>query len=110
VIDDSGGIPFLEVLAAADTVVSKAGYGIIADAAYSGTPLFYTTRNGFPEDDVLSSWLESQPWARQVRREDLSAGRWLGAAQDLLRMERPPPLRNERIVSGLDVVRRALSA
>jgi len=109
VVVAAGELSFLQLLAAADAVVAKAGYGIIADVATSGTRLLYTTRSGFPEDDVLARWLGPQPWARQVCRAHLAGGAWSDAVEQLLRIEAPAPLSNSGIVPALDAVRKALS-
>ena len=80
--------PYIELVAAADVVVAKPGYGIIADCAGTGTSLLWVPRQGFPEDLVLERWLQQQPWSTMVSRADLAGGLWLSALESLLCVER----------------------
>ena len=47
------GFRYEDVVKAVDVVVTKPGYGIIAECAANGTALLYTSRGHFPEYDVL---------------------------------------------------------
>jgi hypothetical protein len=102
------GIAFADLLAAADAVVAKTGYGIIADAVATGTPFLYTTRAGFPEDEVLASWLAAFPWTRAVSRERLVAGCWTEELDQILCVERPDPQPADDVGRAVDAMRPAL--
>lgn len=57
IVADELGFDFPDVIASADVVVTKLGYGIVAEAGLAGTPMLCYSRPGWPEDDVLFSWL-----------------------------------------------------
>ena len=47
------GLKHEDIVAAADVVVSKPGYGIVSECAAHRTPLLYTSRGRFAEYDVM---------------------------------------------------------
>ena len=86
---DECALEFLELIAAADVVVGKPGYGLIGDAAASATRLLWVSRPGFPENAVLERWLRDHRCTREVSRDALRSGEW---SQDLrLLIEEPAP-------------------
>lgn len=50
-------VPFLDVLASADVIVAKAGYGIATEIAAVGTPSILVQRADWPEDQPIANWL-----------------------------------------------------
>ena len=71
-------------------VVTKPGYGIIAECIANGTAMLYTSRGRFAEYDVLVRGCPASPGAATSIRHDLLAGRW-GAHLDGLLGQPPPP-------------------
>ena len=53
-------VAYPSLVAGADAVLSKPGYGILAEACLAGTPLVWVDRSGWPE----SPSLEAAMWAR----------------------------------------------
>src|SRR5262249_49209701 len=47
------GLFYEDLVAAADVVVSKPGYGIVSECVANHTPLLYTSRGRFAEYDVM---------------------------------------------------------
>jgi UDP-N-acetylglucosamine:LPS N-acetylglucosamine transferase len=66
---------YVSLLAACDVVVTKPGYGIVADCLANRIPVLYTSRGPFREYDVLVQALHAYGRAHYVPREDLLAGR-----------------------------------
>ena len=54
---DAGGIPFIDLLASADAVITKPGYGIVSEVAALGVPTLLLTRGDWPEEPYLVDWL-----------------------------------------------------
>jgi L-arabinokinase len=79
-----------DVVAAADVVVSKPGYGIIADCVANGTSLLYAARGHFVEYDVMVAEMPRVLRCRQISQEDLLACRWQQAVRALLAQPPPP--------------------
>ncbi len=59
-----GDIPYSALLAGADAVLTKPGYGMVAEAAVAGVPLLWFDRGKFPEAPIL----ESAMYARGDRK------------------------------------------
>ncbi len=64
-----------ELVAAVDVVVTKPGYGIVAECLANGARVLYTSRGDFPEYPVLVAALERHAAARYVAPEVLLGGR-----------------------------------
>jgi len=62
--------PFPDVVATADVVLSKPGYGIVSDCVVNQTPLAYAERTGFAEYDVLVAAIR-----RYVRNQHIPSQR-----------------------------------
>jgi L-arabinokinase len=86
----SSGLRYEDLVAAVDIVVTKPGYGIIAECIANETAILYTSRGHFVEYDVLVR--EMPRWLRTefISNEDLLGGRWQDAL-DRLRKAPPPP-------------------
>jgi len=87
------GLRYEDLVAAADVVVSKPGYGIVSECAANRTALLYTSRGNFIEYDVLVDGMPGLLRSKFISPDDLRAGRWSGAIEDLLaqpdHLERP---------------------
>jgi L-arabinokinase len=97
----AGGYRYEDLVAAVDVVMTKPGYGIIAECVANGTAIVYTSRGRFVEYDVLVR--EMPRWLRCgfISNEDLLAGAWQAVLDETLGQPPPP----ERI--GVDGAERA---
>jgi L-arabinokinase len=77
-------------VAAADVVVTKPGFGIIAECISTGTAMLYTSRGSFREYDVLVNALPRYVRARFIDQPALFAGRWRESLEALLEQPDPP--------------------
>jgi L-arabinokinase len=86
----SSGLRYEDLVGAVDIVVTKPGYGIIAECVANDTAILYTSRGHFVEYDVLVR--EMPRWLRTefISNEDLLGGRWQDGL-DRLRKAPPPP-------------------
>lgn len=100
------GIAFEDLVAAVDVVVTKPGYGMIAECAVNDTAMLYTSRGRFPEYEVLVADLPALTRAAFIGHEDLFAGRWGAHLDRLLAQPRPEP----PPADGAQVVADALAA
>jgi L-arabinokinase len=78
------GLRYEDLVAAADVVVSKPGYGIVSECAANGTALLYTSRGRFAEYDVFVESMPALLRCRFLAPDDLRAGRWSAAIDALL--------------------------
>jgi UDP:flavonoid glycosyltransferase YjiC (YdhE family) len=91
---------YQDLVAAADVVISKPGYGIVSECVANGTPLLYTSRRHFVEYDMFVAEMPDVLRCRHLPQADLLAGRWGGAVRALLAQ----PFEPERPrIDGADV-------
>jgi len=79
-----------ELMACADLVVSKPGYGIVSECIANDTALLYTSRGHFIEYDLFVAEMPRVVRCRFISQEDLLAGRWAEAISSLLAQPGPP--------------------
>jgi L-arabinokinase len=84
------GFRYEDLVRAADVVVTKPGYGIIAECLANDTAILYTDRGRFAEYDVLVTAMPSYVTCRFVPRDDLFAGRWQEHLDAVLTQPAPP--------------------
>ena len=82
-------LAYPDLVAAADVVVSKPGYGIISECLANNTPLLYTSRGPFAEYDVFVAEMPRVLRCRFMPQEDLRAGRWRPHIDALLAQSDP---------------------
>ncbi len=97
---------YVSLLNACDVVVTKPGYGIVADCLANRVAMLYTDRGPFREYDVLAEALPKLARARYVPRDDLLAGR-LGWHLDAV-LESTAPWTDQRMDGAACVARRLL--
>jgi L-arabinokinase len=88
------GLRYEDIVRAVDVVVTKPGYGIIADCIANGTALLYTSRGRFAEYPVLVSEMPRFLQCGFIDQEALLAGRWREALDKLSSAARPPERAN----------------
>jgi hypothetical protein len=88
----ASGLRYEDLVAAVDIVVTKPGYGIVAECVANHTAVLYTSRGRFVEYDVLVR--EMPRWLRCgfISNDALLAGQWQEGL-DRLRSAPPPPER-----------------
>jgi hypothetical protein len=84
------GLEYEDLVAAADVVVSKPGYGIVSECIANDTALLYTSRGRFIEYDVFVAEMPRVLRCRFISQDDLFAGRWADAISSLLAQPSPP--------------------
>jgi L-arabinokinase len=99
------GYRYSDLVAAADVVVSKPGYGIVSECVANGPALLYSDRGRFREHDLFVAMMPRLLRCRHISQDDLRAGRWSDAIDALL-AQGPPP---ERVpTDGADVAARII--
>jgi hypothetical protein len=94
------GLLYQDLVAAADVVVSKPGYGIVSECIANRTALLYTSRGRFAEYDVFVAQMPRFLRCRFLSQEDLLAGRWADAIEAVLAQ---PPAPEPAPVDGAAV-------
>lgn len=86
---ESLNLPFGDVLASCDAVLTKPGYGTFAEAACAGVPVLYVARRDWPEEPCLVQWLAEHGACQEVQRDVLYAGNLGGVLKHLWAMSKP---------------------
>lgn len=80
----AAGIRYQDLVAAADVVMTKPGYGIVAECIANRTAMIYTDRGRFAEYPCLVDGIERYLPHAFMSKADLYAGRWQGALEQVL--------------------------
>ena len=82
---------YVNLIAASDVVVSKPGFGIVANCLAERVPLVYTDRGQFAEYDVLVAGLQRHGRSAHVSQAELLAGELGPALNSMLDKSAPWP-------------------
>jgi UDP:flavonoid glycosyltransferase YjiC (YdhE family) len=87
------GATYTDLLAAADVVATKLGYGIVSECLANGVALLYTLRGRFIEQDVFMREMPAMMRSLHIDTDDLREGRWAESIEALLAQPMParPP-------------------
>lgn len=94
------GVRYEDLVAAAEAVVTKPGYGIIAECIANDASILYTSRGHFPEYDVLVEEMPKYLRSAFISHDDLFAGKWEPHLDKLLAQ---PKLKKKPETNGADV-------
>ena len=91
---EAAGLEYVDLVAAADVVVTKPGYGIVSDAIAAGTRMLYTDRGDFPEYPIMVAEMGQWLPAVYVSNGQLAEGRLADAIDAVCAMPMParPPI------------------
>jgi L-arabinokinase len=95
------GLRYEDLVRAVDVVVTKPGFGIVAECIANDTAILYTSRGRFVEYDVMVAEMPRFLRCEYLDLDDLLAGRWLDA---LDRLRRQPPAPEKPRTDGAAVV------
>ena len=66
--------PYRDIIASVDAVIGKPGYGMAVEAAAHDLPFVYTRRGHFPDEPVISQWLNRHTRSLEISNADWLAG------------------------------------
>ena len=84
------GFRYEDLVRAVDVVVTKPGYGIIAECIANDTAILYTSRGDFREYQVLVDSMPTYLRSAFIDHRDLFRGKWQLHLDALLAQARPP--------------------
>jgi len=73
-----------DLVAAADVVITKPGYGIVSEAIANHSAVLYTSRGDFPEEPLLIEGLQKYTRCREISNQKLRCGDWYDSLEALL--------------------------
>jgi UDP:flavonoid glycosyltransferase YjiC (YdhE family) len=80
----AAGVRYEDLVGACDAVMTKPGYGIVAECIANGTPIVYTARGRFAEYACLVAGIEAHLPNAFIANDDLRRGRWGAALEAVL--------------------------
>lgn len=92
-------LPFKQVLASADMILTKPGYGTVVEAVALGKPVVYVRRYNFADEQPLVDHLHRHGRGAELSLQDFSDGQWQAALEhafDQPLSQDPPPLSGAR--------------
>lgn len=92
------GLTYTDLVAAADIVVTKPGFGMLSECAANDTAMLYTDRGRFPEYSVLTAGMPSLIRSKHIDQKALFAGQWQTHLDNLLAQPRPKSVNLEGAV------------
>jgi hypothetical protein len=84
-------VSFADLICAADFVITKPGYGMVADCLTQGTPMIYSDRGEFPEYPILVEGIKSYLPSCFMPSEDLYSGHWEPYLEKIRKLSRLQP-------------------
>lgn len=85
----AGNFAYPDLVAAADAVITKPGYGIVSEAIANHTAVLYTARGNFREQALLIDALQRYTRSREIGNSDLRIGAWGESLEALLAQPQP---------------------
>ena len=91
---EAAGLEYVDMVGAADVVVTKPGYGIVSDAIAAGTRMIFTDRGDFPEYPILVREMAEWLACEYVTNAQVLGGDFAAAIDRVLArpMPQPPPM------------------
>ncbi|MDG9669745.1 hypothetical protein ONV78_18565 [Hahella sp. CR1] len=91
-------IPHIDLLASCDAVVTKPGYGTLAEAAVNQTPVLYLPRRDWPEEPYQIEWLQEHVPCQEIDERRLFSG---ALGDELNQICAAPPMKPPAL-TGID--------
>jgi hypothetical protein len=101
-------LPFGDLIASADLVLTKPGYGTFVEAACAGAAVVTLARPDWPETPHLVEWLRSHARCEVLPPEDLASREFQTTVERLLALPRPAAVRPTGIQEAAKVLQELL--
>jgi len=89
---DKKDFPYEDLVASAEVMITKIGYGVTSQSLINGTPLIYLPRQDFAEFPVLEEAIMEWGHGYRLSPEDYCALRWGRALVEVVKRGRPKPV------------------
>jgi hypothetical protein len=92
---DKKSFPYEDLVASAEVMVTKIGYGVVSQGLVNGTPLIYLPREDFAEFSVLERGVQEWGHGYRLSKEDYQALKWQDVLEEVSKKGRPNPVPSE---------------
>ncbi|MDD5176872.1 MAG: hypothetical protein PHQ05_10660 [Sterolibacterium sp.] len=76
-------VSFINLLASADALITKTGYGSFAEASCNGIPVLYLRRPDWPEEPCLIEWLKAHSRSAEITRAEAHSGMFVHRLEEV---------------------------
>ncbi len=97
--------PYKHIIASVDAVVGKPGYGMAVEVVVHDLPFVYTRRGHFPDELVISAWLDRHARSVEITNAEWLAGKFTRPLTELWASHKKPHL----TCNGAEVAARIMS-
>jgi hypothetical protein len=98
-------VPFRQILAEADLIVTKPGYATIIEAVRNAIPVVYVRRYNFVDEQILVDYAHRYGRAKELHIDQFNKGEWIEALEIIqqipLPKEAPPEIGTQAVVKVL---------
>ncbi len=101
-------MPFIDVLASSDVVLTKPGYGTYAEAVCNGIAVLSLRRDDWPETVALNCWANKHGHLECLSAEQFHGGHFMPEVDSLCLGGTTPAVRPSGIAEAVDVLRALL--
>ncbi|MBI5921495.1 MAG: hypothetical protein HY847_07560 [Betaproteobacteria bacterium] len=102
-------LPFADLLASVDALITKTGYGSFAEAACQGVPMLYLRRPDWPEEACLIDWVRDHNRTMEITRTVADSGDLAGVLEKIWQAAPPPIPQPAGIRQACDYLARLLA-
>ncbi len=95
-------VSFIDLMAGADLLITKPGYGSFAEAANHGLPVLSLRRRDWPEEACLWEFMQRRGGLRELGREAFLLGDFGSLVEELLEQPRPEPIEPEGVAQAVE--------
>jgi len=92
---DKKVFPYEDLVASAEVMVTKIGYGVVSQGLVNGTPLIYLPRGDFAEFPVLERAVQEWGHGYHLSKEGYHGLKWEGVLEEVSKRDRPKPIHFE---------------
>jgi hypothetical protein len=92
---DKKDFPYEDLVASADAMITKIGYGVTSQSLINGTPLIYLPRQDFAEFPVLEEAIREWGHGYRLSQEDYCGLNWGRALEKVSKRRRPKPVASD---------------
>jgi hypothetical protein len=92
---DKKDFPYEDLVASAEVMVTKIGYGVVSQGLINGIPLIYLPREDFAEFPVLERAVQKWGHGYRLSKEDYYALKWERVLEEVCKRGRPKPVPSE---------------
>ncbi len=97
-------LSYINALCSCDAMITKPGYGSVAEVVCNQIPVLYAKRHDWPEEPFLVEWLEKHGNAKEISREQLEQGDIEESLRELWRQPIKPSMQPVGINQAIETI------